>query len=90
MQAARFARKCGAGALDGGLKRLGAGRHRHIVEPFGKIRPFLVLDLAGRELRERIAGQRAEFLGIDIVERYANDAAAGNEARRAQVIEAGQ
>ena len=77
----RFALERGLGALDRGPERAGARRQRHIVERIGEMRPVGLVQLPGGELVERAAGDLPKGVGIHLVERDADHATSGNEAR---------
>ena len=78
------------GGLDRRAQRLRPGRQRHIVEAGGEVLPVRLGHPPAGELVERAARLPPEGLDIDVVERHADDAAAGNEAGRGQVVQAGQ
>ena len=73
------------GFLNSGAQDLGTGGHRHMVERFGEGRPIRLLDRARGELVQRFARDGAKAVGVDIVERQADDPTTGNEAGCRQV-----
>ena len=78
------------GIGDGGPKPVGTGRERNVVERFGERFPIGFVDLPGRERVDRRSRQRAEALRVEIVERNADDPAAGDKAGTREVEESGQ
>ena len=82
MDAAAFAAERRSARLDRRLEGLGAGRHRHIVEVSAKAAQSASFTLRVENCVERLARDRCGSLGVDVVERDADDPAAGNEARR--------
>ena len=67
-----------------------ACRDRHVVEQRFERRPGLLLGVMSVFLEDGFAGEGAETLRVDCVERHANDPALRNEAGAHQVKEAGQ
>jgi hypothetical protein len=68
--------------LDGRSDCVGAGAERRVVEDLRERIPVAVVDLAGKELVQRVARQFTKAIGVQLVERYANDPAAGSGGRR--------
>ena len=76
--------------VDRLLQSAGAGRHRDVVEQRFERRPELLLGVMGVLLEHGVAGEGAETLRVDRVERDADDPAFRDEAGAHQVKEAGQ
>ena len=72
------------------LERVSARADRHVVQRLGKGGPVRVLHLSRGELIERLARDLAEAIGVDLVERDADDPATGDEPGARQVEQAGQ
>ena len=72
------------------LERVSARANRHVVQRLGKGGPVRVLHLSAGELIERLARDLAEAVGVDLVERDADDSATGDEPGARQVEQAGQ
>ncbi len=73
------------GPLDGGGQRPGALLDRDVIERRVERRPVA---RGGRVIvmhLDRLAGERPEIVGRNVVERHANDPALGNEARGDQM-----
>ena len=64
------------------------GGQRHVIQGFREGRPVGIVHLAGEELVDCAACDRAEALDVDIVQRHADDPAAGDEPRARQVKQA--
>jgi hypothetical protein len=58
---------------DRRLERVSARADRHVVQRLGKGGPVRVLHLSRGELIERLARDLAEAIGVDLVERDADD-----------------
>ena len=69
------------GPVDRFLQHAGAGRQRHVIQRGGESLPLGLREFAGQEFFQRFAGNGAETIGVDIVERDANDPATRDEAR---------
>ena len=78
------------GRIDRRLQRAGAGRHRDVVQGPGKGVPVGLIHLASGELIERLPGDLAQAVGVEIVQRDADDAAAGDETGTAQMEQSRQ
>ena len=72
------------------LEGRGAGGERDISQGLGEGRPVGLAHLAGGELIERRAGEFAESFCVESIERHADDPAAGDEARCAEMEKPGQ
>jgi hypothetical protein len=72
------------------LERVSARADRHVVQCLGKGGPVRVLHLSAGELIERLARELAEAIGVNLVERDADDSAARDETGARQVEQAGQ
>jgi hypothetical protein len=72
------------------LERVSARADRHVVQRLGKGGPVGVLHLSAGELIKRLTRDLAEAVGVDLVERDADDPAAGDEPGARQVEQAGQ
>ena len=79
VQATTLPRERPLGLVDRRLQGLDACRERDVVEDRGKGRPVGLRHRAGRELVERSARHLAEAVGVEIVERDADDPAGGDE-----------
>ena len=90
VQAPAFVAQFALGLGHRRLERVGAGADRHVVERLGEGGPVGVLHLARGELVERLARDLAEAVGVDLVERDADDPAARDEPGARQVEQAGQ
>ncbi len=75
------------GSVHGGLECLRACGERDVVQTLREARPVTVLCLACGELVHSLFCDLAEPLGVELVQRYANDAATGNETDAGQVEE---
>ena len=69
---------------------VGARGHRHVVQRLGKGGPVGLLHLSAGELIERLARNLAEAIGVDVVQRDADDPATRDEPGARQVEQAGQ
>src|SRR4051794_19899939 len=78
------------GLGDRRLERVSARADRNVVQRLGKDGPVRVLHLSRGELIERLARDLAEAIGVDLVERDADDSATGDEPGARQVEQAGQ
>ena len=76
--------------LDRRLEGVRAGTDRHVVQRLGKGGPVRVLHFSAGELVERLARDLAEAIGVDLVQRDADDSATRDEAGARQVEQAGQ
>jgi len=90
VQAAALGAQRGFGPVHRGGQGLGAGRQRHVVQQFGKRRPVGVAEFPAEKLIECAARRQAEAVGVQVVERHADDAATGDEPRVGQVEQARQ
>ena len=90
MDAAAFAAKRRLRALDRGFQHARPCGERRIVENLREFSPMRLLDFAHRELVDRAARDGPKTVGVDIVERDADDAATRNEARSRQMKQARQ
>jgi len=72
------------------LERVSTRADRHEVQCLGKGGPVLVLHLSAGELIERLARDLAEAIGVNLVERDADDPAARDETGARQIEQAGQ
>ena len=72
------------------LEPVSARPQRHVVQRLSKSGPVRVLHLSARELIERRTRELAEAIGIDLVERDADDPATRDETGARQVEQAGQ
>ena len=83
---AQFPLRLGHRRLEG----VGARADRHIVQRLGKGGPVRLVHLSAGELIERLARDLAEAVGVDLVQRDADDPATGNEPGARQMEQAGQ
>ena len=90
VQASAFDAQALLGTRDRRAQRRCTRGQRHIVQMAGEALPVRIGQLAVEELVQRAARDAAEGLDIDVVQRHADDAAAGDEAGRDQVVQAGQ
>src|SRR5271165_1262358 len=72
------------------LESVRAGGHRHVVQVIGERGPMGFVHRAGGELGQRVARELAEAVGIEIIQRDADDPEAGDESRTRQMKHAGQ
>jgi hypothetical protein len=86
VQAPALARQAGLGAIDRGAQRGGTRRERHVVERAREGVPVGIGDLAAEELVERTTRDGAKGIGVDVIERDADDPALRHEAAAAQVV----
>src|ERR1700733_3476788 len=77
-------------SVDRFLESAGAGRDRHVVEQRFERRPGLLLRVMGVLLEDGLAGESAEALRVERVERYADDPAFRDEAGAHEMKEARQ
>jgi hypothetical protein len=71
-------------------ERFGACGHRYELQAIRERSPVRVVHVAGRELGERFSSEVAEALGIEIIQRCADNSASGNKSRTRQMKHAGQ
>ncbi len=90
MQALRFSAEIGFGAIDSGANGGGTRTDRHVIKHLGEGVPSRVGRLAGGEFVDGPARDRPEAVGIEVIERHADDSARGNEAGIHQMKQAGQ
>ena len=76
--------------VDRCLQGGGAGGDRHVVEQRFERRPSVLLGVMGAFRENDVAGEGAEALRVESVERYADDPAFRDEAGAHQVKEARQ
>ncbi len=90
MDAPAFAAQQPFGTLNRRLQYLRPGGHGDIVQRRREGRPVIFLDLAAGELVQRLPREGAEAVGVHVVQRDADDPAAGDEATARQVEHARQ
>jgi hypothetical protein len=90
VQAPALAAEGGFGTIDCRAQHAGAGCERHVIEVAREDLPIGIGDLAAEELVERAAREGAKGVGVDVVQRHADDAARRDEAAGGQVVQAGQ
>ena len=64
--------------------------HRHVVQRLGEGSPVGLVHLSSGELIERLARDLAEAIGVDVIQRDADDSATRDESGARQVEQAGQ
>jgi hypothetical protein len=77
-------------SVDGLLQGASASRDRHVVEQRFERRPGLLLGVMGVLLEHGVAGEGAEAISVERVERHADDPAFRNEAGGHEMKEARQ
>ena len=80
VQATALAGQGSLGRIDRRLQGAGAGRHRDVVQDRGESGPVRLVHLAAGESIERFPGDLAQAVGVELVQRDADDPAARDEA----------
>ena len=76
--------------FDARFEGVRARADRHVVQRLGKGGPVRLIHFSSGELVECLTRDLAKAIAVDLVQRYADDAATGDEAGARQVKQAGQ